>query len=89
MAWDPEDWPDEIQEIWQNSTGYGGWLTADEMAEFQEDGADLFHTGWIDDTADSDARQEARDHFFDLMAQFDLDAELFDWDSWRDWYESA
>lgn len=84
------DWPDELKDFWENTTGYHqGYLNHSEMEDFIRETEDLFATGWGHDEIDADARQAARDAFFALMAAYDLDSSLFDWDDWRDWYASA
>lgn len=84
------DWPEELKDFWENTTGYHqGYMSHSEMRDFIAESEDLFQAGWGHDGPESDERQAAREAFFDLMAQYDLDAALFDWDDWRDWYESA
>lgn len=84
-----DDWPEELQEIWENTTGNGNWLTPDEMEDFRAAALEYFEAGWIDTELDEIDRWNAREEFFNLMEQFELDIALFDWDDWRDWYETA
>lgn len=88
------DWPEELKDFWENTSGYHeGYLSHSEMQDFIGSAEDLFWQGWGHDSEggaeDSDARKAARDEFFELMAEYDLDAALFDWNDWRDWYETA
>lgn len=86
---DFDDWPAELQDFWENTTGlHQGYMTFGEMQEFIDQAEGLFDAGWGHD-GDDDTRQDARDAFFELMAEFDLDVSMFDWDDWRDWYESV
>lgn len=81
---------DELSDIWHNTVEENiGDL--DELKDFTVDasGAELFRVGWVDDGANEDERQAARDEFFDLMEAYDISRDEFDWDSWRDWYEDA
>lgn len=85
---DWEDWPEELKDFWENTTGYHqGYMNHGEMQDFISESEELFRAGWGHD--ENEDRQAARDAFFELMAEYDLDASLFDWDDWRDWYESA
>lgn len=84
------DWPEELKDFWENTTGYHqGYMSHSEMQDFISESESLFMAGWGHDGPDSDERAAAREEFFALMAEYDLDAALFDWDDWRDWYESA
>lgn len=84
------EWDDQLADFWENTTGYHeGYLSHDQMQEFIQETEDLFWIGWGPDVDDADARQAARDAFFEFMAEYDLDVSLFDWDDWRDWYASA
>lgn len=84
-----EDWPEELQHVWEETTGAGNWLTPSEMEDFRIAAMEFFETGWIESEIESEARQSAREEFFSLMEEYDLDIALFDWDDWRDWYESV
>ena len=79
---------DDLQTIWD---GLGGAIADDsEMRAFTLDnsGSDLFATGWVADDVDDDERANAREEFFELMEAYDISRDEFDWDAWRDWYES-
>lgn len=52
-----------------------------------DNGLELFTLGWVDMGEDSDTVANARNEFFELMEQYDISRDEFDWDSWRDWYE--
>jgi len=47
---------------------------------------DLLWTGWFDTNVSPDERWDAREMYFDYM---DMDSQDFDWDAWREFYESA
>lgn len=81
---------EELVEIWTDAVE-DNIGDVDELHDFALDmhGADLFRIGWVDDGANSDERQAARDEFFDLMEAYDISRDEFDWDAWRDWYEDA
>lgn len=81
---------DELIEIWTDAVE-DNIGDMDELKDFAMDanGAELFRVGWVDDGANHDERQAARDEFFDLMEAYDISRDEFDWDAWRDWYEDA
>lgn len=84
------EWPEELKDFWENTSGYHeGYLSHSEMETFIGEAEDLFWAGWGKEGDDSDERKAAREEFFALMGEYDLDAALFDWNDWRDWYESA
>lgn len=85
---DFSEWDEEIQEVWLESLGYGGWLDGDEAREMFELGAESFKAGWFDSDIDPDDRIAEQSAFFTLMQEFGLDISMFDWDDWRDWYEA-
>jgi len=48
---------------------------------------DLFERGWEHMTDDS---KDARDEFEAFLREHGIDLDdVFDWDDWREWYESA
>lgn len=86
---------DALQDIWENFADAEGARDSLEIAhEFEEfahdsNGMELFRLGWVDFDAEggSDEVQAARDAFFDLMEEYDISRDEFDWDAWRDWYK--
>lgn len=73
--------------MWQNIDD--AFLESSAGVDFASTAQDLFTAGFIDAGGDADYMQWARDEFFALMEEFDISIEVFDWDDWRDWYESA
>lgn len=85
---DIEDWPEELRNIW-SELEQSTW-TPDEREHWVTDAADLFESGWLEMEGHSAEELEAiREQFFDLMEEYDVSIEDFDWDAWRDWYASA
>jgi hypothetical protein len=84
-----DDWPAELHDIWENLE-HESW-SAELREQWQNEAADLFEQGWIefDEDTSPEELQAIRDSFFELMEEFDVSIEDFDWDAWRDWYESA
>lgn len=83
-----EDWPEELQGIFENVES-AHFFTDEEYQEFAEAAEDLFYQGFVNVSGDGEQMQAARDDFFALMEEYDISVEVFDWDDWRDWYESA
>lgn len=78
----------EIENIWEQSTE---GITADELADFglTEDGLrSIFEHAFIDMDISSDLRSAYRDLFFDYLGEMGYEISDFDWDDWRDWYDS-
>lgn len=78
-----EEWDQELI-ITFFSSSHGEGPGNDELEE-------AFYAGWIDRTNTADERVEAREVFFDVMAELGYpDAEAdFDWDDWKEWYSAA
>lgn len=71
----------DIDEIFNNST-YG--ITNSDLRSYDLTWNELreaFDDGWI-----SGQSQDARDRFFDYLADLGYDTTDFDWDAWREWY---
>ena len=83
-----DDWPEELQHIFEDVES-GHFFTDDEQAEFAEAAEELFYQGFVNVSGDSDQMQAARDAFFDLLDEYDISIDVFDWDDWRDWYEGV
>jgi hypothetical protein len=83
-----EDWPDPMQEMWDS---FKDELAPNEQREWSDEAAYVFELGWMTtgEDVDSETREWAREEFFALMEEFDIDISLFDWDDWRDWYDGA
>lgn len=65
------------------------WEEADELLpENVHIDEDTFREAFVDTDISSEARREAREEFESLLSQFHHDIAEFDWDAWRDWYES-
>lgn len=76
---------DRINEIWEETVDH---IPVKAIAEFSDEGAELFRTAFVDHDIDSDARKSARAEFAELLEDYNFDIADFDWDAWRDWYES-
>lgn len=83
---DFDEWPEQLRDVWENSTFD---LNGEEYQEFREYAMEFFEEGWMDRDLDAETRELAREYFFEMMEEFSLDISNFDWDDWRDWYESA
>lgn len=90
MAWWERD--ENLWHVYDSATGdpsderlsqLEGWdgISSDELKE-------LFAIGFIDESASPEEREEARDLWWDIMEDLGYDVSDFDWDSWRDWYDS-
>lgn len=82
---DDYSWPAELEAIWSDLTA----VSFTSGADWWDEARSLFETGWVDTNVDANTRQAARDAFFDLLAQYDISEEHFDWDSWREWYKGV
>jgi len=56
-------------------------IRGDEYAET------LLYEGWFNREGDADTRVAAREAFYEYM-YWDEDDNEFDWDAWREWYNS-
>lgn len=84
--YDGLDWgADALNEIWNT---FADQLEGAELEEFEQFMADKFQEGYIDREIDEDTREEARQAFEDWLFEHTLDIADFDWDEWRDWYDS-
>ena len=82
MAGRDKDFGDErLNHIWEHTAEY---LPIPEVGE----AAELFKAAFVDLEIDSEARKAAREEFADLMESYSFDIADFDWDAWRDWYDS-
>lgn len=61
----------------------GNWtgVSSDEIKE-------LFAMAFVDEEVAPEDREEARDLWWDLMSDLGYDVSEFDWDAWREWYDS-
>jgi hypothetical protein len=85
---DIEDWPEELRNIWSELES-PEWSN-EEREHWVSDAADLFESGFIDiEGKDAQELQDIRDAFFEMMEQYDISIEDFDWDDWRDWYAAS
>lgn len=80
------DWPDQLQGMWDQLDDT--FRNEDEKADFVDEAQDLFFLGYVAGGT-TEERQGYRDDFFALMEEYDISIEAFDWDDWRDWYESG
>lgn len=78
----PLGWDESIAHLWDNVTDGGGWIGDDYAKQ-------LFETAYIDDV-DPAVRAYAREQLADWYYEaFGLDwDDQFDWESWREWYNS-
>lgn len=76
-----------LETVWQE---LDDTLSDENLHQFtiENNGAELFRLGWMGE-GDSDEVQAAREAFFDLMEDYSIDRDEFDWDAWRDWYEDS
>lgn len=85
--WDeynPQGWDTQVAHLWDDATNGAGW-------EHDDYGKMLFDTAYIDEYASTSAKQVARDmlrEYFEDQYGIDWD-DAFDWEAFRDWYESA
>lgn len=85
---DIEDWPEELRNVWEELE-QSSW-SPEEREHWVTDAADLFEAGWLEmEGRSAEELEEIREQFFDLMEEYDVSIEDFDWDAWRDWYASA
>lgn len=75
-----------LNEIWNT---FADQLEGAELEDFTDNVSDYFESGWIYRDIDSDERQAARDEFEDWLERHLLDIADFDWEAWRDWYDSV
>lgn len=79
----PSDWDDEVLDIWDNVTGGPrGRIYNDDYAAY------FFDRGFISGTESEKAT--ARSFFFEYMISRGAFADVsdFDWNAWRDWYDT-
>ena len=57
----------------------------DEIDELSSEAETLFYFGFFDSDTSAEDRQWAREEFFDLMEEYGLDPDFFDWAEWREW----
>jgi hypothetical protein len=80
----PYDWTQQVAEMWDDVTDGLGWQSDDY-------GKMLFETAYIERGVSSDVRAHAREmleNWFENRYGWSFD-DQFDWDSWREWYESV
>lgn len=77
---------DRINEIWEDTVDH---IPVKAIAEFSDEAADLFREAFVDQDIESDARKAAREEFANLLTDYNFDIADFDWDAWRDWYDSS
>lgn len=76
---------DRLNEIW---TSLEGEAPVGKRAEFIDEAIEAFQTGYVDTEVDSEERIAAREEFEALCSTYAVDVADFDWDAWRDWYDS-
>lgn len=77
-----DDWLNEGQEIYDDMLEQ---LLEDFPGRIDQHAADLMYDGWFNPETDRLDRAEIWFDFFDYTG---LAWEDFDWDAWREWYES-
>lgn len=76
------EWFDEGDELYEEILDK---LSEDFPGVMDQTAADMLYQGWFDPDTDRYDRPVIWFEFFDYTG---LDWEDFDWDSWREWYES-
>lgn len=50
---------------------------------------DLFSTAYdLDNGLSKEDREDAANEFRDLLAEYDIDLQDYQWDDWREWYDA-
>lgn len=82
-----DSWDDTFYDVWDSGTRS---LSDDEYDDFAAAGAELFEWAWgKDQDLTPEERHDYRELFETWVAEWAIDILDFDWDEWRDWYESA
>jgi hypothetical protein len=85
--WDnynPYGWEEEVAHLWDDVTVGDGW-------EHDSYGKMLFETAYVERDVSPDVRAAAREmleSWFEDRYGYAFD-EQFDWDDWREWYETV
>lgn len=77
-----EDWYDHGNELYEEILDQ---LIEDFPDRMDDHAANLLYDGWFSEEVDRFERAELWFEFFDYTG---LQYEDFDWDAWREWYES-
>lgn len=82
-----DDWDDEFYEVWKSGTDS---LSDEDYDSFAAAGAELFEWAWGKEQGFTPEELASyRELFETWVAEYSIDIHDFDWDAWRDWYESA
>jgi len=76
---------DRLNQIWEELEGE---VPRGQKDSFIDDAVEAFQAAYVDTDIDDDARAAARSEFEALCSQYSVDIADFDWDAWRDWYNS-
>lgn len=78
-----DDW-----ELWDQELIISFFLSTHGLGPDNDELAETYYEGWIERGNTADDRMEAREAFFELMAELGYEdaEEDFDWDDWKDWY---
>lgn len=84
----------DLEAIWVDMAEDAGILdSVDQAQQFADLNLDanvmeLFLAGWVNfEGEDSETVVAAREEFFEIMSEYNISEDNFDWDAWRDWYK--
>lgn len=80
-----EDWDRGEELLWTDLLTGDEWMMGDAYA------ADLFDKAFFDPSTTKEERESSREALIDyLWNEYEIDfEEAFDWEDYRDWYDSA